>query len=197
MIREETVQRYVERLASGRPTPGGGATGALLLAQGSGLLAMAARFSGHEEVADRAAALASRALALSDDDEQAFSRVAEAFAMPQDTDREQSERSQAIQEETVAAAEPPSALVGACREALGLAAELLADCNATVLSDVGAGTAAVRGTLLAAALTLETDLAPLKDDEARDRLRHHIEDADALVAEADDLIDRALRRIRG
>lgn len=196
MIRHETIQDYVDRLASGKPTPGGGATGALLLAQGAGLLAMAARFSDHEEIARRAATLATHALSVSDDDEQAFAGVAEAFGLPRDTDGQQRERSERIQEETEAAAGPPQALVAAGREALTIAEQVLADCNATVLSDVGAGTAAVRGTLIAAALTLETDLAPLKDDDARARIRRDIEEARALVTRTDGIVDRVRERIR-
>ena len=197
MIRHETIQDYVDRLASGKPTPGGGATGALLLAQGAGLLSMAARFSGHEELAGQATTLASHALSVSDDDEQAFAGVAEAFGLPRDTDGQEQERSERIQQETAAAAGPPQALVTTSREALTIAEQILADCNATVLSDVGAGTAAVRGTLIAAALTLETDLAPLKDEEARARIRRDIEDAGTLVTRADEIVDRVRERIRG
>lgn len=196
MIRHETIQDYVDRLASGRPTPGGGATGALLLAQGAGLLAMAARFSDHEELARRAVTLTSHALSVSDDDEQAFAAVAEAFGLPRDTSGQERERSARIQEETEAAAGPPQALVAASREALAIAEQVLADCNATVLSDVGAGTAAVRGTLIAAALTLETDLAPLKDEEARARIRRDIEDAGTLVMRADEIVGTVRERIR-
>ncbi|MEO9248746.1 cyclodeaminase/cyclohydrolase family protein [Citricoccus nitrophenolicus] len=196
MIRHETIQDYVERLASGKPTPGGGATGALLLAQGSGLLAMAARFSDHEDLARRAATLATHALSVSDDDEQAFAEVAEAFGLPQDTDAQERERSKRIQEQTAAAAGPPRALVAASREALDLAERVLEDCNSTVLSDVGAGTSAVRGTLMAAALTLETDLTPLKDDQARTRIRRDIEDAEALIQRADGIVNRVRERIQ-
>lgn len=196
MIRHETIQDYVDRLASGKPTPGGGATGALLLAQGAGLLAMAARFSGHEELARRAVTLTSHALSVSDDDEQAFASVAEAFRLPKDTDGQEEERSERIQQETAAAAGPPQALVAASREALTIAEQVLADCNSTVLSDVGAGTGAVRGTLIAAALTLETDLAPLKDEQARDRIRRDVEDAGALLTRADGIIDRVRERLR-
>lgn len=196
MIRHETIQDYVDRLASGKPTPGGGATGALLLAQGAGLLAMAARFSDHEDLARRAAVLASHALSVSDEDEQAFAGVAEAFGLPKDTEGQERERSERIQQETAAAAGPPQALVAASREALAIAEQVLTDCNATVLSDVGAGTAAVRGTLIAAAVTLETDLAPLKDDEARARIRRDIDEAGALVARADEIVDRVRERIR-
>ena len=36
MIRDESIESYLGRLASGEPTPGGGATGALAVAEGAG-----------------------------------------------------------------------------------------------------------------------------------------------------------------
>ncbi|WP_313815294.1 cyclodeaminase/cyclohydrolase family protein [Citricoccus sp.] len=197
MIRDESIEGYVERLASGEPTPGGGATGALLLAQGVGLLAMAARFSDHEELAGRAATLASRALALSDDDEQAFARVSEAFGLPKETDSDRQERSHRIQEAIRAAAVPPRDLVETSGDALRIAEDVLADCNTNVLSDVAAGLGCVRGTLVAAAATLETDLAPLQDEDARTQVSTDIGEADRLAGRADDLIGHTRRRIRG
>ena len=41
MIRHESIEGYLQRLASGDPTPGGGATGALAVAEGAGLVSMA------------------------------------------------------------------------------------------------------------------------------------------------------------
>ncbi|MFC7403325.1 cyclodeaminase/cyclohydrolase family protein [Citricoccus sp. GCM10030269] len=196
MIRDETIEGYVNRLASGTPTPGGGATGALLLAQGVGLLAMAARFSGHEELANRAADLATRALEASDDDEKAFSHVAHAYGLPRDSEDERQERSRRIQEALRDAAVPPRALVGISADALDIADDVLVDCNANVLSDVGAGVGSVRGTLVAAALTLETDLIPLKDTEACARVERDIQEADRLIGRADELITRTRERIK-
>ncbi|NUL45868.1 cyclodeaminase/cyclohydrolase family protein [Cellulosimicrobium funkei] len=197
MIRNESIEGYVNRLASGEPTPGGGATGALLLAQGVSLLAMASRFSDHEGLAERAATLASRALALSDDDENAFALVSEAFGLPKDTDADRQERSGRIQEAIREAAVPPRDLVEASGDALQIAEDVLADCNANVLSDVGAGLGCVRGTLVAAAVTLETDLAPLQDEAACAQIRAGIREADRLTGHADELIDRTRQRIRG
>lgn len=45
MIATEPIDRYLERLASREPTPGGGAVGALHAAQGAALIGMVARYT--------------------------------------------------------------------------------------------------------------------------------------------------------
>ena len=53
MIASQSVDRYLDRLASGDPTPGGGAAAALHAAQGAALVAMVARFTTGARFADR------------------------------------------------------------------------------------------------------------------------------------------------
>ncbi|MDI3331609.1 MAG: cyclodeaminase/cyclohydrolase family protein [Micrococcus sp.] len=197
MIRHERIEDYLNRLASGEPTPGGGATGALMAAQGAGLVAMAARFSEREELAARCEQIAATALGLSDADESGFASVADAFALPQDTEAERAERSQQIQESIKRAAEPPGAIVTVAAGVVRVATELLQDCNQNVLSDVGAALGAERGALVAAVVTLETDLAPLKDPDAERRLRKDIDGAARLIEDVDALVTRVRRMIRG
>jgi formiminotetrahydrofolate cyclodeaminase len=197
MIRNERIEDYLNRLASGEPTPGGGATGALMAAQGAALVAMAARFSEREELATRCEKIAVTALGLSDADESGFASVADAFAMPQDTEAERGERSRSIQEGIQRAAEPPGAIVKVAADVVGVAAELLEDYNQNVLSDVGAALGAERGALMAAVVTLETNLAPLKDPAVEARLRKDIDGAARLMEDVDALLTRVRRLIRG
>jgi methenyltetrahydrofolate cyclohydrolase len=197
MIRHERIEDYLNRLASGEPTPGGGATGALMAAQGAALVAMAARFSEREELASRCEQIAATALGLSDADESGFASVADAFAMPKGTEAQRAERSRAIQEGIERAAEPPGAIVTVAADVVGVATELLEDYNQNVLSDVGAALGAERGALMAAVVTLETNLAPLKDPDVETRLRRDMDGAAALIEDVDALMTRVRRMIRG
>jgi formiminotetrahydrofolate cyclodeaminase len=197
MIRHERIEDYLNRLASGEPTPGGGATGALMAAQGAGLVAMAARFSEREELAARCEKIAATALGLSDADESGFASVADAFTMPKDTDAQRTERSQQIQEAVRRAAEPPGAIVTVAADVVDVAAELLQDCNENVLSDVGAALGAERGALMAAVVTLETNLSPLKDPDVETRLHRDIDRAARLIEDVDALVTRVRRMIQG
>lgn len=197
MIRDESIESYLGRLASGEPTPGGGATGALAVAEGAGLLAMAARFSAAEEDARSSEGLIAACLGLADGDERGFGAVAEAFGLPRDTPEARSRRSAAIQAALAEAVRPPRGIVDAAERALDLAERVLDAANPNVLSDVGAALGCVRGGLTAAAVTLETNLGPLRDEGLEGVLRTDVDRADRLVARADALLGRVRAAVAG
>ena len=197
MIRDESIESYLGRLASGEPTPGGGATGALAVAEGAGLLAMAARFSAAEEDARASEGLIAACLGLADGDERGFGAVAEAFGLPRDTPEARSRRSAAIQAALAEAVRPPRGIVHAAERALDLAEHVLDAANPNVLSDVGAALGCIRGGLTAAAVTLETNLGPLRDEGLEGVLRTDVDRADRLVARADALLGRVRAAVTG
>ena len=197
MIRDESIESYLGRLASGEPTPGGGATGALAVAEGAGLLAMAARFSAAEEDARSSEGLIAACLGLADGDERGFGAVAEAFGLPRDTPEARSRRSAAIQAALAEAVRPPRGIVDAAARALDLAERVLDAANPNVLSDVGAALGCIRGGLTAAAVTLETNLGPLRDEGLEGVLRTDVDRADRLVARADALLGRVRAAVTG
>ncbi|MCV7685459.1 cyclodeaminase/cyclohydrolase family protein [Micrococcus luteus] len=197
MIRDESIESYLGRLASGEPTPGGGATGALAVAEGAGLLAMAARFSAAEEDARSSEGLIAACLGLADGDERGFGAVAEAFGLPRDTPEARSRRSAAIQAALAEAVRPPRGIVHAAARALDLAEHVLDAANPNVLSDVGAALGCIRGGLTAAAVTLETNLGPLRDEGLEGILRTDVDRADRLVARADALLGRVRAAVTG
>ncbi len=197
MIRDESIESYLGRLASGEPTPGGGATGALAVAEGAGLLAMAARFSAAEEDARSSEGLIAACLGLADGDERGFGAVAEAFGLPRDTPEDRARRSAAIQAALAEAVRPPRGIVDAAERALDLAERVLDAANPNVLSDVGAALGCVRGGLTAAAVTLETNLGPLRDEGLEGIVRTDVDRADRLVARADALLGRVRAAVTG
>lgn len=197
MIRDESIESYLGRLASGEPTPGGGATGALAVAEGAGLLAMAARFSAAEEDARASEGLIAACLGLADGDERGFGAVAEAFGLPRDTPEARSRRSAAIQAALAEAVRPPRGIVDAAERALDLAERVLDAANPNVLSDVGAALGCVRGGLTAAAVTLETNLGPLRDEGLEGIVRADVDRTDRLVARADALLGRVRAAVTG
>ncbi|MBU8762633.1 cyclodeaminase/cyclohydrolase family protein [Micrococcus luteus] len=197
MIRDESIESYLGRLASGEPTPGGGATGALAVAEGAGLLAMAARFSAAEEDARASEGLIAACLGLADGDERGFGAVAEAFGLPRDTLEDRARRSAAIQAALAEAVQPPRGIVDVAERALDLAERVLDAANPNVLSDVGAALGCVRGGLTAAAVTLETNLGPLRDEGLEGILRTDVDRADRLVARADALLGRVRAAVTG
>ena len=93
-MRDDTITDFLDQLAARLPAPGGGATAALHAAQAAALLAMVARYSDGPKydaglmnrIVTQADALREDALALAEDDENAFRAVAEAYRLPRSTD---------------------------------------------------------------------------------------------------------------
>ncbi|CAM3768869.1 methenyltetrahydrofolate cyclohydrolase [Micrococcus flavus] len=197
MIRHESIEGYLQRLASGDPTPGGGATGALAVAEGAGLVSMAARYSDRDDVSRRCGDLIRVCLAVADEDERGFGAVAEAFGLSRGSDQERADRSAAIQEALAEAVRPPVAIVDAVERLLREAEEVLEDGNPNTLSDVGTALGCARAGLTAAVVTLETNLAPLKDDERSADLRERIGRAEELAGRVDALVGRVRELITG
>jgi|GEM_PF-4306480 len=137
------------------------------------------------------------ALHLADADADAFGALSAAYALPKDSDQEQSERSGAIQEATVGAARPPRDLVDVGAEVLELTRELETWVNPNVLSDVAAAAEAIRAAIATAMATIETNLASLKDPATREELSADVERAEELANGAAQLARRIRERIRG
>lgn len=204
VIDSQNIRAYVERMASGEPAPGGGAAAALQAALGAALVGMSARYTTAPEhtdharhAAERAEELIPAALRLADADADAFGALSAAYALPKDSDQEQSERSRAIQEATMGAARPPRDLVGVGAEILELIRELEQWVNPNVLSDVAAAAEAIRAAIATAVATIETNLASLKDHATREELNADVERGEELVDGAARLARRIRERIRG
>ena len=197
MIRDETLTGYLERLGSGEPAPGGGATGSVQLALAAGLLSMAARFSDREDLAEQCSQLGRTSLELADQDEAGFRQTAETFELPQDTEAQRQERSGRIQSGLQEAVQPPQRMVSTAQALTEVARAVLRDCNGNVLSDVGAALGAVRAGLTAAVVTLETNLSHLKGEDVRAGVTEDLERADTGIDAVDELVRQVRERITG
>lgn len=170
----QTLDGWLEALASAHPTPGGGAASAVLIAAGAALVEMACTLTvGREkfraveplmqETAARARALRIEASGLSAEDAAAFDAVSAAYALPRGTSEEKAARSARIQEALHGATEVPLRTARAGVAVLDLAAAIAGKANPNVVSDVGAGALSARAGAEAAALNVEINLASLKD----------------------------------
>lgn len=177
-FRETTLAGFLEELASGAATPGGGCAAALSGALAAGLVAMVARnTAGSAAFADRAASmdeiaaeadgLRRRLEELVDSDAAAFEQVMAAFRLPKDTPEQKAERSRAIQDGYRAAVEPP---VLVCRHALRVLelAALVAELGSpNAVSDSGVAALLAASALDGAALNVEINLGSIKDESFR------------------------------
>jgi formiminotetrahydrofolate cyclodeaminase len=204
---ERSVTQFVEALGSSAPAPGGGAASALAGALAAALAEMVARFTvdreKYRDVEERAIAILSQAaaarqalLALADDDERAFQEVSAAYRLPRGSDDERAARENVIQVALTAALQPPLRTVRAARAVVGLAAEIAAIGNGTVISDAGCASLLGEAAARAAALNVLVNANLLHDKTLADSVRAETRTllTEALVAR-DEALATSLRRM--
>jgi glutamate formiminotransferase / formiminotetrahydrofolate cyclodeaminase len=181
-IAGQTVEGFLDALASDAPTPGGGTASALAGAIGSSLVAMVARLTvgkkGFEDVQPRmveisALADAARAdfLALADRDAQAFDGVMRAYRLPKETDDDKKARSEAIQRAMTEATDVPAEVAGRAVAILELAREVTDTGNPNTASDGAAAAHILHAAVEGALANIEINVASLKDADVVSRLR--------------------------
>ena len=120
-------------------------------------------------------------LHLVDEDTQAFNRIMAAFGMPKNTDADKEARSAAIQDATLYATQVPLRTMKESFKVFELCRAMAQDGNPNSVSDAGVGALAARAAVLGAGMNVKINAGSLKDRTV----------ADALIAEANDLIARA------
>jgi formiminotetrahydrofolate cyclodeaminase len=205
---QQTISEWLGELASGEPTPGGGAAAALLAATGAALVGMVTeltignpRYAEHEVVMvaaqNRAAELRALAMGLADADEMAFGAVIEAYRLPKQTPAEKAGRTAAIQQALGGAARVPLRLAAVAAEIIGLAESILDGANANVRSDVAVAADAARAALTSAAVNVEVNTVALADRDAAAALDAELAGHLTAVAQADAVSAAVRAQIRG
>jgi len=165
---------YVEALASGQPTPGGGSAAALVGALGAALNSMVANFTvGREKYAAveeevRALLAESERLRaelqrLTQADTEAYGGVSAASKLPKNTEEEKAARAAAIEEALKSAAAAPLAATRCSHAVLKVAAALVDKGNPNLITDVGVAAKFALAALECAVLNVEINLVSLKD----------------------------------
>ena len=187
-----TVKGFAEETSRESPAPGGGTIAAYMGALGAALGGMVANLSSHKPGwddrwhefsvwADKGQALMTELLHLVDEDTQAFNRIMAAFGMPKKTDEDKAARSAAIQEATLYATQVPLRTMKESFQVFDLCRAMAEQGNPNSVSDAGVGALAARAAVLGAGMNVKINAGSLKDRAV----------AEALIAEANDLIARA------
>jgi formiminotetrahydrofolate cyclodeaminase len=194
MIMQRSLDGFLDDLASGAPTPGGGSAAAVIGAMGAALVSMVCNVTlgkkGQEAVAADMQAvrgeserLRSRLTAMVADDVAAFDGLMAAYRLPKGTDEEKSRRADAIQSTLRAATETPLACARACAEVVALSRRAGEKGYSGVVSDAGVGVLAANSALRSAALNVYINAPSLKDRSY----------AEAAVAEIEKLLADSAR----
>ena len=200
----QSIGDFLGQLSARMAAPGAGATAAVEAALSASLVAMVARFTTDEEHADLVAAVVAaadrqrdRCLAAAADDEVAFSAVAEAMKLPNDTSAEQATRRRRLSQAQLEATAPPLNVLEAAAELIALSARVLPVANSNLISDVAAATAAARAAATTARLAVEANLAGIDDAEARAHLRSAVAGIEDLSRRADEIEAEVRQRMSG
>lgn len=186
MFTEKTLSQFCEELASGAPTPGGGAAAALAGATGASLVGMVCNLTvGREKyravelelqtILRQSDALRQQLLDLLEADARVYSQVMAAYRLPRGTDDEKRARTSAIQGALKAASEVPLSIARACGRVLDLCPAVAEKGNVNAVSDAGVGAILAASALESAALNVAINLASIKDAEFVTATRSEVE----------------------
>jgi formiminotetrahydrofolate cyclodeaminase len=195
-IGPQTIEGFLETLASDSPTPGGGAVAAVSGAAGAALIAMVCRLTigreAYEEVEERMRAHLAEAdaarpafLELADRDAASFEDVMTAFRLPKEDDRQKAERSAAIQRAYEGAARVPLEVARRAVALMQAAAEATEVGNTNAASDGLSAAHALHAAAHGAIANVAINAAGLKDEDVAEELRS---ECDALTERADALL---------
>ncbi len=204
-LREMSLEKFTEVLASGAPTPGGGCASALSGALAASLAAMVARTTaGSKKFADRAEQMNEIAteayrlrgefLELVDEDARAFDQVMAAFRAPKETPEQQAARSEAILQAYKTAVEPPMKVCTRSLRVLELALQVAERGNPSAASDAGVGALLAATALEGGALNVQINLCAIKDEAFRADQEERVRVA---RSQGQALRDRVLAVVRG
>ncbi len=194
MYIEETLQRYLDDLASAQTTPGGGSTAALSGAMGAALASMVCRLTmgkeayanvqqEMEELLRKTEYLRNRFQQLMHEDIKAYGRLSAIYKLPRETNEERQYRTDMIQKQLVEAALVPLE-VAECAAELILCCRRIAEIGiTTVLSDVATGAILASSAGEGAALMVRINLRTMKNDKLVVELGDRLNTALAIIAE--------------
>ncbi len=174
MMTQSSVDKFLDDLASGNPTPGGGSAAAIIGAMGAALVSMVCNVTigkkGYEAVEAEMRSVLSeservrrRLTAMVAEDIAAFDSILAAYKMPKTTEEDKAVRAGAIQAGLRRATEVPLDCARVCAEVIALSRRASEQGYLNVISDGGVGVLAGFTGLRSAALNVYINAPALKD----------------------------------
>ena len=173
-IKDNSLQNYLDTLASKSATPGGGSAAALMGAQAAALTSMVCNLTigkpKYAEVETEMQALLEKSETLRENftnmikaDVDVFNRLMATYGLPKETDDEKLARSAAIQVVLKDATDVPLVCAKACAEIITLSRIAAEKGSSVVISDAGVAVMSGYAALKSAALNVYINAASLKD----------------------------------
>jgi len=193
MLKDTSIELFLDDLASRNPTPSGGSAAAVMGAMGAALVSMVCnltigrtQYRDFEEelksVLTKAEELRRDLIKMIEEDMQAFDAVMRAYRMPRLTKDETATRAQVIQTALKTATLVPMRCCRACGEVIILGRVVGDKGNRNVVSDAGVATVAAYAALRSAALNVFTNAKVITD---RIFAEKQLVELEQLLSEAD------------
>jgi formiminotetrahydrofolate cyclodeaminase len=206
-IKDQSIQSFLDKLASKSATPGGGSVAALMGAQSAALTSMVCNLTiGKPKYAEveiemqallqKSETLREKMTGLIKADVDVFNRLMAAYSLPKETDEEKAARTEAIQTVLKAATDVPLDCARACAEAIELSRCAANKGNLGVITDAGVAVMAGYAGLKSAALNVYINTGSLKDrsfaESKLTELQAILKDVDISVEEVYEIVKAKL-----
>ena len=191
--------QFLDAVAAGEPTPGGGSAAAYAGAMAAGLVAMVARLTmgkkkyaeverQMKEILDEAETLRAELTTAVDRDAKAFEAIMAAFKLSKDNPN----RAAQIQEATLHAAEIPLEVASQALRVMELALEVASIGNANAITDAGSGAAMAQAALTGAGYNVRINVLGLNDKAAVETLLGEVQALDEIAAQLQEQLKQQL-----
>jgi formiminotetrahydrofolate cyclodeaminase len=166
------MKRFLEKVASDSPTPGGGSVSAMAGALSASLIAMVAGLSSKkdkksrkemERIKKKALDIQRRLFLGVDEDADSFDEVIKAFRLPQQTERDRLSRIRAIQKAYQKATVTPRLVCQQSIQLLECSKLLILKGNPNAVSDTGVAAFLADAALAGGLLNIGINLVPVTD----------------------------------
>jgi glutamate formiminotransferase/formiminotetrahydrofolate cyclodeaminase len=201
----EGERSFLDRLAAGTPTPGGGSAAAQAGAMAAGLVSMVGRLTigkkKYAEIEDRVREIVDQSERMRGEmslavaaDAHAFDGVMQAVRMPHGTPEEEKARGDAIEAATRGAATVPLEVARGATRLIKLAAELAEIGNVNAITDAASGAALARAALRAASLNVKVNASGVTDQAVARSWLSQLADFEHQAFTAEARLHEALRQ---
>jgi formiminotetrahydrofolate cyclodeaminase len=166
------IKRFLEKLASDDPTPGGGSASALAGAMSAALIGMVAGLTMRKEtskqkemmvIKERNRMMQKRLLRAVDEDARSYQEVLKAFRLPKNTERERNVRGRMIEKAFKNATVTPQLVSHFAASLLQDSYILITKGTPNALSDAGVGAFLADTALKGGLMNIEINLGSIKD----------------------------------
>ncbi|CAN2042273.1 Cyclodeaminase/cyclohydrolase family protein [Candidatus Magnetomoraceae bacterium gMMP-15] len=172
---QQSVHNFINELASGNASPGGGSVSALCGALGAALSVMVSRLTMKkdnfenvkdimEEIEKTGKDLIQKFLILVQEDADAYKEVMDAFQLSEDTEENKNLREAAIQSAMKKASKAPIEIINASKKLIDLVQTLVEDGNPNAMPDAGAALQIAKTAAITASYNLLVNLPEISDE---------------------------------